>query len=156
MINKIIHFLVVILVCGCFLIISSPVMAQDKGVPIMRTVTFYTLGGAGAGAALGAAYYMLDPLNPEADIRNDMLVGMGIGSFAGFIFSFVQLNKQVVLPNSGPMPDNEFNQPYLGALPKTPQNYQLTHQVPDFNRTRKPNASVDHSRILLFGMQYRF
>ena len=156
MVIKIIRFLFIILVCGRGLLISNPAFAQDKGTPVMRTVTFYTIGGAGAGAALGMAYYMLDPLNPDADIRNDMLVGMGIGSFAVLIFSFVQLNKQVVVPNSSPLPDNEFNQPYIGALPATPmRDYQLS-QMPHLQASDRFNEEIDHSRILLFGVQVRF
>ncbi len=143
------------MVCGGVIFSSNPVFAQDKGTPVMRTVTFFTLGGAGAGATLGLAYYMLDPLNPDADIRNDMLVGMGIGTFAGLIFGFVQLNKQAVMPNSSPMPDNEFNQPYLGALPPISQNYQLSQNA-SFSNFDRPNEALDHPRILLFGMEVKF
>jgi len=156
MLIKIIRFLFIILVCGGGLLTSNPVFAQDKGTPVMRTVTFYTLGGAGVGTALGMAYYMLDPLNPEADIRNDMLVGMGIGSFAGVIFAVLQLNKQAVVPNSSPMPDNEFNQPYMGALPATPmRDYQLS-QMSHLQTSNGIHEQRDHSRMLLFGVQVRF
>jgi hypothetical protein len=155
MVIKIVRILSIIMVCGGVLFSSNPAFAQDKGTPVMRTVTFFTLGGAGAGAALGVAYYMLDPLNPDADIRNDILVGMGLGTFAGLIFGFVQLNKQVIMPNSSPMPDNEFNQPYLGGLPPLPQNYQLSQNTP-FQGINKPNDAFVHPRILLFGLQVRF
>jgi len=85
-----------------------------------------------------------------------MLVGMGLGSFAGLIFSFVQLNKQVVVPNSSPIPDNEFNQPYMGALPVVPRrDYQLS-QIAPFPVSDGINDNIDYSQILLFGVQVRF
>ncbi len=80
----------------------------------MRSVTFFVLGGGAGGAALGVAYYLLDPLNPDADLKGNILTGMAIGALSGVVFSFVQLNKQVIVPNSPP--DVELDEEFQGSL----------------------------------------
>ena len=83
-------------------------MAQDKGEPAMKSVTYYTFGGAAAGAVVGAMYYLIDPLGPSADFRGSTLTGMGIGAIAGMILGIMQLNKQAVMPGYRIEDENEF------------------------------------------------
>lgn len=120
---------------------QSEVMAQDTGPPALRTLAFYTVGGAAGGALLGIAYWALDPLAPSADLRASSLQGMGIGVFGGFAFGVLMLNQQAKLLYRQELPSNEFqgnnadyyNQKFLyslGPAKKSPPditlfNYQL-------------------------------
>jgi hypothetical protein len=120
---------------------QSEVMAQDSGPPALRTLAFYTVGGAAGGALLGIAYWALDPLAPSADLRASSLQGMGIGVFGGFAFGVLMLNQQAKLLYRQELPTDEFqgnNAEYynrkflysLGPAKKKPAditlfNYQL-------------------------------
>lgn len=84
--------------------------AQDKGDPALRTVAAFTIGGGAGGAVLGAAYWLMDPLNPNADLKETALVGFGIGAIAGFIFGINQLYKQAVIPGYQTQPPDEIIQ----------------------------------------------
>ena len=89
---------------------AQPGYAQDTGDPVMQTITIYTLGGTAVGAGLGFVYYMLDPLNPNADFKQNFLTGAAIGTFAGFIAGIMILHQQATVPNSSPYPEEEFEQ----------------------------------------------
>lgn len=74
----------------------------------MKSVTYYTFGGSGAGAVIGAMYFLIDPLGPSADFRKSVLTGIGVGAIAGFILGVMQLNKQAVMPGRMFQDENEF------------------------------------------------
>lgn len=94
--------------CISFSLIGSQLMAQDKGEPAMKTVTYYTYGGAAAGAVVGAMYFLIDPLGPSADFRRSALSGAGVGALAGLILGIMQLNRQAVMPGFRIENENEF------------------------------------------------
>lgn len=102
------RFSVLLLAVAFSCLASRDVSAQDRGDPAVQTLAFYTAGGGLGGMALGIAYWMLDPLAPNADLRGSMLQGYGVGVFLGFIFGITQLNKQAVFPYTEPEPINEF------------------------------------------------
>lgn len=121
------------------------VSAQDKGDPAVQSLAFYTAGGGLGGMALGIAYWMLDPLAPNADLRGSMLQGYGVGVFLGFIFGITQLNKQAVFPYTEPPPIDEFE----GNI-----GYRdLSRQRDVFAELRVPRKNPG---IPLFSFRYRF
>lgn len=81
-----------------FLTNTQAALAQDEGTPAMQSVTYFTMGGGAAGAGLGIAYWLLDPLNPSADLTNSALQGFAVGSLLGMIMGIMQLQRQMVLP----------------------------------------------------------
>lgn len=89
---------------------AQSIFAQDTGRPAMQSVALFTIGGAGGGAVLGAAYWMMDPLNPNADLRESAMIGLGIGAIAGFIFGVNQLYKQAIIPGYRTLPPDEIIQ----------------------------------------------
>lgn len=91
-----------------FGLIGGQGMAQDNGEPAMKTVTYYTYGGAAAGAVIGAMYFLVDPLGPTADFRGSVLTGAGVGTIAGLILGILQLNRQAVMPGYQIEDENEF------------------------------------------------
>ena len=118
-------------------------IAQDTGAPALRSIAFYSVGGAAAGAILGVAYWALDPLAPGADLRAASLQGMGVGVFGGFAFGLMMLNQQAIFPYREEFPTNEFlgnNTAYYN------QKYQFSMGPP---RKRVPH-------ITLFNYQLRF
>lgn len=89
-------------------LVGHSLMAQDKGEPAMKTVTYFTYGGAGVGAIAGAMYFLIDPLGPSADFRGNVLTGAGVGAIAGMILGFMQLNRQAIMPGYRIEDENEF------------------------------------------------
>jgi len=91
-----------ILIIFLFIFITqNNLLAQDTGEPAMKTVAIFSVGGGGAGAALGFAIWLLDPLNPDSDVMNMVMTGMGVGTIGGAVFGVMQLQKQAIIPNSG-------------------------------------------------------
>ena len=91
--------------------VPSQAMAQDEGDPAMRTVAFFGLGGGAAGAFLGIALWLLDPLNPSADLTNNALQGFAVGAIGGSVMGVLQLQRQMILPYRNdytPAEPNEF------------------------------------------------
>lgn len=86
----------------------------------MRNATFYILGGTAAGAGLGIVYFMLDPLNPNADFKGNVLTGAAIGALAGMVSSVMMLSRQVVVPETVPYSEDEFEQEVQGSLLNRP------------------------------------
>lgn len=120
--------------------------AQDSGKPALQTLAFYTVGGSLAGVFFGLAYWALDPLAPSADLRGSTLQGMGAGSFIGFIFGIMQLNRQAVLPYEEPyLPTDGFQ----GNL-----QYQPSFRQPSYEFSRSPFTI--RKGIPLIQVQYRF
>ncbi len=72
--------------------------AQDEGSPALQTVAFFSIGGGAAGAGFGIALWLLDPLNPSADLTNLALQGFAAGSLIGIVLGIMQLQRQMLLP----------------------------------------------------------
>lgn len=91
------------------LFLQKPLFAQDEGQPVMKTLTYYSVGGAAAGSILGILYFLTDPMAPSrnGDPKPEVYSGFGIGSVAGVIFGITQLNKQAIRPG---MEIDEFNE----------------------------------------------
>ena len=119
--------------------------AQDTGKPAIRSIAYFTLGGGVLGAGLGVAYWMLDPLAPNADLRGSVLQGYGVGVFVGFIFGVMQLNKQAVFPYTEPVPPSEF-EGNTQNFPREGNSYLYADQQ------RKPRSP----QIPLLNFQYKF
>lgn len=119
--------------------------AQDEGDPALKKLAIFTIGGGAGGGILGVAYWMLDPLAPDSDIRTNAINGMGLGILAGFVFGAMQLNKQAILPYVEPdamMMDDEY-----GYAPKYPvYEYGMAYR----SRKRKDQS------ISLVQFQLRF
>lgn len=137
--------------CLVFILIVSVIhtqnnlYAQDEGEPALKKLAIFSVGGAAGGAVLGVAFWMLDPLAPDNDIRINAINGMGLGVIAGFVFGVMQLNKQALLPYTEPdfmMQEDEFS--YV-------PNYRIyEYGMTDLGRKRK------NQRISLFQFQLRF
>ncbi len=125
--------------------LSGNAHAQDKGDPVLRSVAMYTIGGGVLGAAVGVAYWMLDPLAPGADLRGSVMQGYGGGVFLGFIFGVLQLNRQAVFPYSEPVPPSEFE----GNVQNMPFEGNSYHIVDRREKARSP-------RIPIFNYQFKF
>ena len=69
------YFCIISLILLGSLLPGPQIYAQDSGKPAVRSLAFYTLGGGAGGAAIGVAYWMLDPLAPSADLRGSILQG---------------------------------------------------------------------------------
>ncbi len=124
---------------------QQPLFAQDTGDPVLRTIAFYTALGSAGGAAIGAIIFGLDPLNPEADFRDNILSGLGVGCFAGLAFGVYMLNQQVLLPYEEPPPISEFEgNASRMKFQRNPFGY-TEHSF----KNKKPS-------IQIFSFQYRF
>lgn len=122
-----------VLVIGLMLITSQQkAFAQDEGSPALQKLAFYTVGGAAGGVAFGIAVWMLDPLAPSADIRLNMLSGMGGGSIIGFIFGVFQLNRQATFPyREEPIPTDLEEGHYIpSTVSPDLLKYQLASEKP--------------------------
>jgi len=144
--NRIIRLSLFILVGLMLIAGQQKALAQDEGPPALQQLAFFTVGGAAGGVVFGIAVWMLDPLAPSADIRLNMLSGMGGGSLIGFVFGILQLNKQATFPyREQPVPvdpeDGAYSPPLLN--PELLE-YQLAAEG---SRNRG---------VPLFGFNYRF
>lgn len=119
--------------------------AQDTGKPALRSVALYTVGGGVLGSGIGVAYWLLDPLAPNADLRGGVMQGFGAGVFLGMIFGFVQLNKQAVVPYKDSTPTNEFQ----GSLQNVPNEGNSFHIAERREKSSSP-------RISIINYQFRF
>ncbi len=120
-------------------------IAQDEGPPAMQLIAFSSLGGAGVGAVLGVALWLLDPLADDADIRNSVLGAMGFGAVAGTGMGIFQLQKSMVLP-AGPGSEEEFYEEEIG--------YRMAPFQPQSIFADKPKKYV--RRIPLLQFSYKF
>ncbi|MCP4754719.1 MAG: hypothetical protein GY866_27885 [Proteobacteria bacterium] len=102
--NKVIRSGLILVLAFSLLAAQNRAFAQDTGAPALRTLSVYTAAGGGGGIALGIAYWMLDPLDPDRDFRLSVLNGMGVGFVLGFIFGAMQLNQQAILPYEEEIP----------------------------------------------------
>jgi hypothetical protein len=97
---------------SCFLLFArQSVFAQDKGEPALKNLAVYTAFGSVGGVALGLAVFLLDPLAESADFELSFYTGMTIGAVGGFIFGWMQLSRQMIVPYEAPqimMDNNEF------------------------------------------------
>ena len=73
-------------------------LAQDEGEPAIQTVALFSVGGGAGGAGFGIALWLLDPLNPSADLTNLALQGFAAGSLIGIVLGIMQLQRQMLLP----------------------------------------------------------
>ena len=88
--------------------------AQDEGEPAMKTLALFSIGGGAGGAGFGAMIWLLDPLNPNADLTHSIFTGFAVGAIVGAIFGGMQLQKQAVYPYQPGLPaPSEFD----GAMP---------------------------------------
>jgi hypothetical protein len=140
--SKVIRFGVFILVVFHFVLIQNQAIAQDTGAPALKTVAIFSLGGGAGGAVLGLAVWMLDPLDPDSDLRLSAASGMGAGFLVGFIFGIMQLNKQAVLPYSDPGMGNEFQ----GRIDSYPYIGEKNRYYSD-NRKRKSSHDIPILRL---------
>ena len=113
----------------------------------MKTVAYFSLGGAAAGAVVGMAVYMLDPLSPSANFKGSALTGMGIGAIGGMIFSIYQLNRQATMPFDDS--DNEFLGDDLGY-------HYKPHDEEERDILQNAQLEYDSPRYTLFDFKYRF
>lgn len=130
--------------------VPSQAMAQDEGQPAMRTVAFFSLGGGAAGAFLGIALWLLDPLNPNADLTNNALQGFAVGAIGGSIMGVLQLQRQMVLPyrnDFSPAEPSEF-QGDARRYKLDPMKEIMTAQFP---AVRNTNRSIP-----LMNLQFKF
>lgn len=125
---------------------STPAMAQDKGKPVMEAISFYTLGGAGVGIGLGAAIFLLDPLNPDANLADYAKQGLAVGAIAGTIFGITQLQKQAITPKSNNNNDSGPSEFYESRL-----------RIDPMDREERRLANLGREPMLpLVGMVIRF
>mgnify|MGYP005631426711 FL=1 len=87
--------LVALIFCSCC---SIETKAQEEGKLLMKQELGYTLGGGVAGVGIGVVVWFMDPLNPNATIRNAIKDGFIIGTSLGALFGFYMLNNAIVFP----------------------------------------------------------
>lgn len=136
-----------VLVIGLILLVSQQkAFAQDEGPPALQQLSFFTVGGAAAGALFGVAVWMLDPLAPSADIRRNTIAGMGGGSIIGFVLGVMQLNRQATYPyrDESIPTDFEAGRHFPPLLSPELQEYQLAA------------AKVRPWKVPLFQFNYQF
>ncbi|MDX2471319.1 MAG: hypothetical protein QNL04_12170 [SAR324 cluster bacterium] len=130
--------------------VPSQAMAQDEGDPAMRSVAFFSLGGGAAGAFFGIALWLLDPLNPSADLTNNALQGFAVGAIGGSIMGVLQLQRQMVLPYRNDYVPSEPNEFEGGA-----SNYKIDPMreimTAQFPQERNSNPSIPLAKY-----QFRF
>jgi len=141
-------FIVVFLLFLFILALQKPLFAQDEGEPVMKSLTYYSIGGAAAGSVLGLLYFLTDPMAPSrnGDPKPEIYSGFGIGSVAGVIFGVTQLSKQAVRPGREVDEFDEFD----GNVQK------------HIRETREDDLYAIHSqsrskmRLTIFSLQYKF
>ncbi|MBL0691608.1 MAG: hypothetical protein JJV97_04690 [SAR324 cluster bacterium] len=87
--------IVILLLLGLYTSGATKVEAQNSGEPIFRRITIYTASGGVIGAAIGAAVWLTDPLENK-NLRDDMLMGFGIGCMIGLGVGAYQISQKTV------------------------------------------------------------
>ena len=149
----------ILIITVAFSSFAGECLAQDTGDPVMKTATFYILGGTAAGAGLGFVYYMLDPLKPNADFQHNVLTGAGIGALAGMAAAIALLNRQATFPGSTPILEEGLNQEVLGSSIGRYPGYSSDPYLPREAMAFSEKAASQRDRepaIPLFSMVYSF
>ena len=141
-------FIVVFLLFFFVLALQKPLFAQDEGVPVMKTLTYYSIGGSLAGGVLGFLYFLTDPMSParNGDPKPEIYSGFGFGSIAGVIFGVTQLNKQAIRPG---MEIDEFDE-FEGNVQKHLRETEGNDLYASSSKFRSK------MRLTLFSLQYKF
>jgi len=141
-------YIVLCLILTFVFFLQKPLFAQDEGQPVMKTLTYYSVGGAAAGSILGILYFLTDPMAPSrnGDPKPEVYSGFGIGSLVGVIFGITQLNKQAIRPGMEIDELNEFD----GNV----QNHFREIKKDEFHA----NSSIPRSnmKVTLLSLQYKF
>ena len=142
--RKLTKSVIILVVLISFFTSQITCLAQDTGKPVLQTVSTYTLAGGGGGMILGFAYWLLDPLAPNADLKGSLLQGYGVGVFLGFVFGILQLNRQAILPYQ-----DEGIQDFQGSI----LEYEQMDRSILFVEQKKPATEPN---MTLFNFQYSF
>ena len=99
------------------LLIAQPVSAQDRGIPIFKSIAKYTVLGGLGGAIVASIIWITDPLNPDVSLKNLSLTGMSIGFSAGAIYGMNNAYKAAFNRN------DTFNTTQQPGNPSQPGKY---------------------------------
>ncbi len=77
---------------------QKPALAQIYGEPIFRRITIYSVAGGVVGAGVGLAWWATDSLNPSSSVKQNLLIGFGIGCILGYGLGIHQAVKKTTPP----------------------------------------------------------
>jgi len=137
------------MVSSLMLFQSKNIKAQDVGQPAMKSVALYSVGGGAAGAALGVAIWLLDPLNPNSDFTNMVLTGFGVGTIGGAVWGALELQKSSIR--------YDIPEPIRDQGSGFDQNGYLIHPFPSsIAPYRQANRKPIKRPLTLIHYQFRF
>ena len=88
------------------LMLTAPLRAQETGPLLMKQELGYTLGGGIVGAGFGVVLWIMDPLNPNIELKDSVTDGFVTGVILGSLFGFYLLQNAAQFPiPGGPLPE---------------------------------------------------